>query len=77
MTMLPKNLPLGPVMIDLEGTAVTEEDRRRLMHPLTGGVVLFTRNYTDPGQLGRLTGEIHGLRNPPLLITVDHEGGRV
>jgi len=77
MTMPPKNLPLGPVMIDLEGTAVTEEDRRRLMHPLTGGVVLFTRNYTDPVQLGRLTAEIHGLRNPPLLITVDHEGGRV
>jgi beta-N-acetylhexosaminidase len=40
-------------------------------------VVLFTRNYTDHRQLGRLTAEIHGLRNPPLLITVDHEGGRV
>lgn len=77
MTVTPKNLPLGPVMADLEGAALTEEDRRRLLHPLTGGVVLFTRNYTDPAQLGRLTAEIHGLRNPPLLITVDHEGGRV
>ena len=77
MTVEPKNLPLGAVMLDLDGTALTEEDRRRLLHPLTGGVVLFTRNYTDPGQLVRLTAEIHGLRNPPLLITVDHEGGRV
>ena len=77
MTVAPKNLPLGPVMVDLEGAALTEEDRRRLLHPLTGGVVLFTRNYTDPEQLGRLTAEIHGLRNPSLLITVDHEGGRV
>ena len=77
MTVKAKNLPLGAVMADLDGTALTEEDRRRLVHPLTGGVVLFTRNYTDPGQLGRLTAEIHSLRIPPLLITVDHEGGRV
>jgi beta-N-acetylhexosaminidase len=64
-------------MIDVEGTTLTGEDRRRLTHPLTGGLVLFTRNYTDPAQLDRLTAEIHGLRNPPLLVTVDHEGGRV
>lgn len=75
--MKPKNLALGPVMVDLEGTALTGEDRGRLLHPLTGGLVLFARNYADPAQLGRLSAEIHSLRNPPLLITVDHEGGRV
>jgi beta-N-acetylhexosaminidase len=75
--MNPKALALGPVMLDLEGTALGAADRRRLVHPLAGGVVLFTRNYAGPGQLRELTSEIHSLRNPPLLIAVDHEGGRV
>jgi beta-N-acetylhexosaminidase len=44
---------------------------------LTGGVILFSRNYTDPEQLTRLAGEIHSLRSPSLIIAVDHEGGRV
>ena len=67
----------GPVMLDIEGHALTDDDRRRLMHPQTGGVVLFTRNYQSPDQLTSLCQEIHALRNPPLLIAVDHEGGRV
>jgi beta-N-acetylhexosaminidase len=75
--MSPKALPLGPVMLDVEGAALDAKDRRRLMHPLTGGVILFTRNYTGLEQLSALTTEIHALRNPPLLIAVDHEGGRV
>jgi beta-N-acetylhexosaminidase len=72
-----KSIPLGPVIIDIAGTALTEEDRSRLLHPLTGGMILFTRNYESPEQLARLTGEIHALREPALLISVDHEGGRV
>jgi beta-N-acetylhexosaminidase len=68
---------IGPVMLDVVGTALTEEDRRRLRHPLVGGVILFARNYESPQQLMQLTAEIHALRTPPLLIAVDHEGGRV
>lgn len=64
-------------MLDVAGTALTDADRHRLMHPLTGGVILFTRNYQSPGQLAALTAEIHGLRTPALLIAADHEGGRV
>jgi beta-N-acetylhexosaminidase len=70
-------LALGAVMLDVEGTALTPEDRRRLTHPLVGGVILFSRNYDAPEQLCRLTAEIHALRNPSLIIAVDHEGGRV
>lgn len=72
-----KTLPLGPVMLDVAGTELTADDRRRLAHPLTGGVILFSRNHADSEQLTRLTREIHALRSPSLIIAVDHEGGRV
>lgn len=72
-----KTLPLGPVMLDVAGTGISTDDRKRLLHPLTGGVILFSRNYSDPEQLDRLTGEIHSLRSPSLIVAVDHEGGRV
>jgi len=68
---------LGPLMLDVPGTELTDDDRRRLSHPLVGGVILFSRNYLDPVQLEALTTEIHALKSAPLLIGVDHEGGRV
>ncbi len=67
----------GPVMLDIAGTTLTPEDEVRLRHPLVGGVILFTRNYQSPRQLTELTAAIHALNSPPLLIAVDHEGGRV
>jgi len=70
-------LPLGTVVLDPVGPALTEDDRRRLLHPATGGVILFAHNYESPEQLVALTEEIAGLRDPELPICVDHEGGRV
>jgi beta-N-acetylhexosaminidase len=70
-------MTLGPLMIDLVGPSVSPEERDMLAHPLVGGVILFTRNYQNPEQLLELTRSIHAVRNPPLLIGVDHEGGRV
>ena len=64
-------------MLDVASTQLTAEDEARLRHPLVGGVILFARNYQSPGQLAELTAAIHALRSPPLLIAVDHEGGRV
>lgn len=70
-------LPHGPLITSIDGLALDPADRERLLHPLVGGVILFARNYSDPQQLTRLTGAIRELRSPPLLIAVDHEGGRV
>jgi len=67
----------GCLMVDTAGAALTDDDRRRLRHPLVGGVILFTRNFKDRAQLTALTEEIHALRTPPLLVAVDQEGGRV
>lgn len=75
--MRAKKLAPGPVVLDVAGHALNEEDRRRLRHPLVGGVILFARNYTSPEQVAALTAEIRALRTPPLLVSVDHEGGRV
>jgi len=72
-----KHVPPGPLMIDVAGIELTDVERERLCHPLVGGVILFARNYVNPGQLEQLTADIHALRNPALLIAVDHEGGRV
>lgn len=69
------NLP-GPVCVDIEGLGLTEKERERLRHPLTGMVILFTRNYADREQLKALCDDIHRTR-PGILISVDHEGGRV
>ena len=69
--------PLGPVVVGVEGKSLTAADRERLAHPLAGMVILFSANYESPEQLIRLCSDIHALRDPPLLIAVDHEGGRV
>jgi len=70
-------MALGPVMLDIEGTALSPADRELLREPAVGGVVLFSRNYESPAQLADLVAAIRALRSPPLLVAVDHEGGRV
>ncbi len=68
---------IGPIMADIPGLELTDEDRELLRHPLVGGVILFTRNYRDPAQLAALCKALLALKSPRLLLAVDHEGGRV
>lgn len=70
-------MSLGPLMIGLRGTRIDADERRWLDSPLVGGVILFTRNYRDLEQLETLVADIHAVRDPPLLVAVDQEGGRV
>ncbi len=70
-------MSLGPVMLDIEGLALSPADRDLLREPAVGGVILFTRNFESVEQVTDLVSEIRALRSPPLLIAVDHEGGRV
>ena len=70
-------MSLGPIMLDIDGTGLSPADRDLLAEPAVGGVILFSRNYESPLQISDLVAEIRALRKPPLLIAVDHEGGRV
>jgi beta-N-acetylhexosaminidase len=72
----PESAPVGPVVIDLSGPQLSAEDCERLLHPLVGGVIHFSRHFESPAQIRALNAQLHALR-PGLLIAVDHEGGRV
>ncbi len=66
----------APLILDVAGLTLSKDDKRRLQHPLTGGVILFARNWENRAQLSALCAQIKRVR-PDLLICVDHEGGRV
>ena len=66
----------APLIIDIAGTQLTDIDKKRLQHPLVGGVIYFTRNWESRAQITQLSADIKAIR-PDLLIAVDHEGGRV
>jgi beta-N-acetylhexosaminidase len=66
----------APVVLDIAGTTLNADDRRRIQHPLTGAVIHFARHWVSRHQLTALNAEIKSLR-PDILVCVDHEGGRV
>lgn len=71
------NYPIGPIMLDVEGLALTPHEKEVINHPNTGAVILFSRNYESPEQVTELIASIRAARQGDLLIAVDQEGGRV
>ena len=73
------NLAPGQLLITgLSGTELSDEEREFISKEDIGGVILFSRNYSSPSQLGELVNDIQKCRSEyPLLVSVDHEGGRV
>ncbi len=69
-------MPIGSLMLDIEGLSLTDGEAELLREEQVGGIILFARNYEAPEQLGRLVKEIRNIR-PEILLAVDHEGGRV
>ena len=67
---------LGPITTGIDDKTLSQEELELLAHPLVGGVILFSRNFENIEQLCALTKHIKTI-NPALLISVDHEGGRV
>lgn len=66
----------GVLLINLEGTVLTDEERVILENPTVAGVLFFARNFLSPEQLTAFTADIRSVRDD-LLICVDHEGGVV
>ena len=71
-----KNFAPGPIVLDVLADELCPEDVERIQHPLTGGVILFGRNFQNRAQLTELTKSIKKIRED-VLIAIDHEGGRV
>ena len=70
-------MPIGLLMLDLEGEDLTQEEKELLRHPMTGGLIYFTRNYESAQQITDLTRMVREVVGDDFLIAVDHEGGRV
>ncbi len=70
-------MPLGPLIVGIDGLELDPSTADLLRHPAVGGVILFSRNYASRSQLRSLSASVRTLRSPRLVITVDQEGGRV
>jgi len=70
------NAPYGPVIIDLEGTQLADEEKILLLHPNVGGVILYSQNCSSKDQLKILVQSIRTIRKN-ILIIVDQEGGYI
>ncbi len=64
-------------LFGIQGKTLNKTEIGWLNHPLTAGVILFTRNYDNPKQIKAFIKTIRQIAKKPILIAIDHEGGRV
>jgi len=66
----------GPLMLDIEGTQLSQQDIECIEHSACGGLILFSRNFQSAVQIEELIQSIREIK-PNILVAVDQEGGRV
>jgi beta-N-acetylhexosaminidase len=69
------------LMVGFDGTELNAELKFLISTLKVGGIILFTRNLVDPGQIKNLCISMQlyarSCDQPPLLISIDQEGGKV
>lgn len=67
-------------MVGFEGTTAPAELLARIAAGRVAGVILFARNLGNPKEVATLTRSLHEAKppqDPPIIVSVDQEGGRV
>jgi len=64
------------VFVGIQGRTPTQPELD-LIRRGAGGVILFARNVSDPIQVAELSRALKAAAPGPLLVCIDHEGGRV
>mgnify|MGYP001370806322 CR=1 FL=1 len=67
---------IGPLIINIDSTTLQDKERDLLSINAIGSVILFAHNYISKNQVKNLITEIKNI-NSEILISVDHEGGRI
>ena len=65
------------LVIGIPGTRVTPEIVRHFQELHAGGLILYRINFDSPRQLKKLIADLEEALGRRLLVTADHEGGRV
>ena len=66
----------GRIMLDIESTSLSEEDRSVIRNKHVGGIIFFSKNFESYTQMKNLITEIKTIKEN-IIFAVDHEGGRV
>jgi beta-N-acetylhexosaminidase len=80
-TFTPEQSAGQRLMVGFDGTELNVELKFLINTLKVGGIILFSRNIIDPGQIKDLCSSMQSYarscEQPPLLISIDQEGGQV
>ena len=65
------------LVIGIPGTKITPEIVRHFKELQAGGLILYRINFDSAPQLKKLIADLEEALGRKLLVTADHEGGRV
>ena len=65
------------LVIGIPGTKITPEIVRHFQELNAGGLILYRSNFDSPQQIKKLIADLEEALGRKLLVTADHEGGRV